>query len=322
MYTVAFATPSGVQRKTIVQDSDSVYAARKAVAARKDCDLVISCDKVSPEDEALYTLIQATQGSDVAGDYLLDTFASAPFKDLGHADRSAEDVKSRLVLPLPITTFRPESMRVTERIGTETTWHEVETFSVKMGKWIAQKTHSAVNDAIADALAWYPAPAETANNLTKRAIAPKPQEGQTIKVLILPTQEDIVNFENGKKPGNVLEREFYSEVELAAYKNGIDVIEDEFDEIDGLNVVGSIVSFTRPTDESNDADIQEIVFGTHAEAEAYRQGIDDSEGFRSPMLIEQSDENFDLLTALIAKSEPSNTAKEAKPKKTSPGMGM
>lgn len=53
----------------------------------------------------------------------------------------------------------------------------------------------------------------------------------------------------GKRPTNLLVRHFITEAELTAYKAGLDCIENEFDEIDGLNVVGSKVSFTRGTKE-------------------------------------------------------------------------
>lgn len=133
------------------------------------------------------------------------------------------------------------------------------------------------------------------------------------KIFVLPTQEDVATFQSGKKPENVLVREFNTEAELGAYKQGVDVIEDEFDELDGLNVVGAKVCFTRPTDENEDADIEEMIFSTCAEAEACRQGIDDSEGFKSPMVIEESDDEFSVLAALMAQKPKTQRSR-------SPGM--
>lgn len=73
-------------------------------------------------------------------------------------DRYIDPVSSRLVLALPITPYRPEAMRVTERRGKDSAWFEVETFSPANRRWVEQKTHGAEAEAVADALGWYPAP--------------------------------------------------------------------------------------------------------------------------------------------------------------------
>lgn len=125
------------------------------------------------------------------------------------------------------------------------------------------------------------------------------------KIFVLPTQEDVSGFQAGNNPENIVVREFITEAELDAYKQGIDIIEDEFDELEGLNVVGTKVCFTRSTDEVDDADIEEMIFSTAAEAEACRQGIDDSEGFRCPMIIEESDAEFSALVALLGQDHGS-----------------
>lgn len=119
------------------------------------------------------------------------------------------------------------------------------------------------------------------------------------RIHVLPSQKDIYKFRTGCRPENVLTYDFGTQAEVDAYTQGISVIEDAFDELDGLNVVGAKVTFTRPTDEESDADIQELVFATVAEAEACRQGIDDSEGFSSPLVIEADTDEFAALEALI-----------------------
>lgn len=118
-----------------------------------------------------------------------------------------------------------------------------------------------------------------------------------ITVYVLPAQEDIAASQEGKRPTNLLVRHFATEAELTAYKAGLDCIENEFDEIDGLNVVGSKVSFTRGTKEENDADVSELVFSTVAEAQAFHQGIGDAEGMHAPLVIEPEDEGYAQLAA-------------------------
>ena len=105
-------------------------------------------------------------------------------------------------------------------------------------------------------------------------------------VFVLPTQEDIARFEMGGKPGNVLWREFDTAEELAAYASGIEHVEDEYDEIDGLERDGLWVVVTR----SEGAD--KFDFVTEAAAEAFIQGVQDSEGFQAPKLIGRDDAGF------------------------------
>ncbi len=126
------------------------------------------------------------------------------------------------------------------------------------------------------------------------------QSNSKIKVYVLPAQEDIANFEAGQRPTNLLVRDFANEAELVAYKDGLDCIEDEFDEIDGLNVVGCKVSFTRETDPDDDADIVELIFDTEGEAQSCHEGIGDAEGMHAPLVVEPEDDGYEKLAAYEA----------------------
>lgn len=89
----------------------------------------------------------------------LEAEAGKPdFNDFDQSYRYNVAVETRLVLALPITDFRPEAMRVTERMSTNGTWFEVETFNAKRNLWIEQKDHPTEAEAIADAKGWYPQP--------------------------------------------------------------------------------------------------------------------------------------------------------------------
>ena len=79
------------------------------------------------------------------------------------AYRYLKPVESRLVMHLPITSYRPEAMRVSERkVANQGTgapvWYEVETLRPGTDRWIEQKTHATAELAVADARNWYPAP--------------------------------------------------------------------------------------------------------------------------------------------------------------------
>lgn len=124
----------------------------------------------------------------------------------------------------------------------------------------------------------------------------------------MPAQEDIAAFQNGRKPTNLLVRQFANEAELSAYKEGLGCIEDEFDEVDGLNVVGCKVTFTRATDEKDAADVTELVFATTGEAQACYEGVGDAEGMHAPFVVGPDEEGYELLAAFEAGKEAEPTA--------------
>lgn len=111
-------------------------------------------------------------------------------------------------------------------------------------------------------------------------------------VFVLPTQEDRARFEMKQKPENVLWREFDSAEELAAYASGIEHIEDEYDEIDTLERNGLVVTVGR--NEGTDR----FDFATEASAEAFMQGVKDSEGFQAPLIVGRDDAGFATLADL------------------------
>lgn len=79
--------------------------------------------------------------------------------DLDQAYRYNGPVKSALIRFYPVTDYRPEAMRVTERMSDNAMWYEVETYNATQKRWIDQKTHPDKDLAMADAEGWYPKPA-------------------------------------------------------------------------------------------------------------------------------------------------------------------
>ncbi|MBS1189074.1 MAG: hypothetical protein H6R10_866 [Rhodocyclaceae bacterium] len=125
----------------------------------------------------------------------------------------------------------------------------------------------------------------------------------TVRIFLLPTQGDIIDFRLGHRPANLLVRDFETEAELEAYRDGIDSVRDAYDRIENLKVVGNTVAYTRRC-EDPDADAvatdTEVAFGTPAEAEAYRRGIADAEGLAAPLVVDDSDDRFEELLAWTA----------------------
>jgi hypothetical protein len=118
-------------------------------------------------------------------------------------------------------------------------------------------------------------------------------------VFLLPTQEDIAEMEAGRYPANVLLREFDTAQELVAYAEGVGAIEDENDELEEMERQGKAVLIGR------NGSVERYDFGTEAQAEAFRRGVDDAEGFRSPLLIGRDDPRFVELFRFDSISLPS-----------------
>lgn len=125
----------------------------------------------------------------------------------------------------------------------------------------------------------------------------------TIRIFVLPTQYDIIDFRLGQRPANLLVRDFESMAEARAYQDGVDATGDEYDRIENLEVLGSTVIFTRCTNDPDTdpvANKAEAKFSTPAEAAAYCRGIEDGEGFAAPLLIDDTDDRFEQLQAWSA----------------------
>jgi len=67
-------------------------------------------------------------------------------------------VKTKLLLFLPATSYRPEAMRVTERKSAHSIRYSVETYNPRLDHWIVQKNHVEEAAAMTDACGWYPTP--------------------------------------------------------------------------------------------------------------------------------------------------------------------
>jgi len=91
--------------------------------------------------------------------------------EIGHAFENQFDdayrynvpVTSKLILFLPVTSYRPEAMRVSERISENDKWYEVEIYNPNSKKWIEQKSHDSEAAAVCDATRWYPEPPPITN---------------------------------------------------------------------------------------------------------------------------------------------------------------
>lgn len=120
----------------------------------------------------------------------------------------------------------------------------------------------------------------------------------SIRIFVLPTQYDIIDFRQGRRPENILMRDFPTRPELLAYEEGIAAIGDEYDRIDELGTNGAVVCYKR---RSEDPEIDSpvhgvaVTFTTPAEALAYCKGLEDAEGFAAPLIVDDSYEGYEQL---------------------------
>lgn len=143
----------------------------------------------------------------------------------------------------------------------------------------------------------------TAPAAVTAALSPIPS-----KAFLLPTQEDIALVAAGKPPVNLIEREFATTEELAAYKDGLEVLEDEFDEISSLTVNGAVVRFSRV---ANDDEDEDITLASPSAALAYAQALRDSEGLKAPQLVESDDPRHAVLAAFAAEQATAPQARKS-----------
>ncbi|MGE5621446.1 MAG: hypothetical protein ACM3VY_00315 [Candidatus Bathyarchaeota archaeon] len=122
----------------------------------------------------------------------------------------------------------------------------------------------------------------------------------TARVVLLRTQSDIIDFRLGHRPADILVRDFATTAEQGAYEDGIDAVADQYDRVEGLTVAGATVTYTRRSEDPEAETVTtavQVKFGTAAEAEAYRQGLQDAEGYAAPLLIDDTDDRFEQLLA-------------------------
>ena len=129
----------------------------------------------------------------------------------------------------------------------------------------------------------------------------------SIRVFVLPTQYDIIDFRQGNRPENILARIFETGPELQAYEDGIAAISDEYDRIEDLKASGGLVSYRRRSEDPEIEDTPHAVdaeFKTPAEALAYCKGLEDAEGFAAPLVVDDSYEGFEQLIAWSGAEAP------------------
>lgn len=122
----------------------------------------------------------------------------------------------------------------------------------------------------------------------------------TVKVIVLPSQEDIARIHAGRRPRLVLERAFETPAELAAYKAGISRVADEFDAIGEITVAGCKVTLSRQPLAPKGRGEEDLMFKSPAEACAFSEAFGDSERFESPIALDENDRDYRRVTTLLA----------------------
>lgn len=104
------------------------------------------------------------------------------------------------------------------------------------------------------------------------------------ELYIILTREDQIAFDNGKKPKNVLVRKFETQGERDEYKNGQEAVYDLTEySIEDETPTSLTISF-----DENEA--QELDFSSEAEKDAYKQGLEDGDGFASPIILNKDED--------------------------------
>jgi hypothetical protein len=104
------------------------------------------------------------------------------------------------------------------------------------------------------------------------------------QVYVIPTGEDQAAFESGRKPQNVLTREFATSEERGEYRNGVGAVYDLAEySIEGETTTSLTILF-------DESDEQTYDFNSEQEKEAYKRGLEDGDGFKSPLLIDKDDD--------------------------------
>ncbi len=121
-----------------------------------------------------------------------------------------------------------------------------------------------------------------------------------LRVFVLPTQYDIIDFRFGRRPENILVRDFADAKALAAYQEGLDAIGDPYERVEALSREGQTVHYTlRKEDPESETVVRtaEASFASPGEADAYCQGLSDAEGYAAPLLVDDTDERHAQLAA-------------------------
>jgi len=118
-------------------------------------------------------------------------------------------------------------------------------------------------------------------------------------VIVIPTAEEQVKIASGQEPdvSNIFSREFDTVEELQSYIEGLEGLPDcmEYDIVrdHGLTIE---VSF--------DGGEKSITFPNEAEKKAYVSGLQDADGWVSPMKLEEGDQGYEDLKTLLSQSAP------------------
>lgn len=120
------------------------------------------------------------------------------------------------------------------------------------------------------------------------------------QVIVLPAIEDQMAVDDGQRPENHFLREFATDGEVENY-------------VDGVGAMYDLVEYEIRKEASLSLDVKigsekhHLTFTTEAEKNAYKQGLDDGDGFRAAKAITASDLEFETVLALVG-STPSPSA--------------
>jgi hypothetical protein len=108
---------------------------------------------------------------------------------------------------------------------------------------------------------------------------------------ILPTQDDQTAFADGRTPGNMLTATFDTPVEVAAYVQGVEICYG-LAEVEVVEQLGAKLVLEVDGEETT------VEFATQDEVAAFEKGLDDGDGFESPAIFKEGDDDYEKVAAL------------------------
>lgn len=118
-----------------------------------------------------------------------------------------------------------------------------------------------------------------------------------MRIIVLPTPQDVAAFSAGERPKRFVDRRFSSKMELSAYEEGLEAREGHEARLIGAEINGREVLISYGGHD-HDVDVEARKFVNSDVAHAFAQGVGDSTWFAGARLFVEGSPDFERLEAL------------------------
>lgn len=115
--------------------------------------------------------------------------------------------------------------------------------------------------------------------------------------LMLPSMEDVANFDADRCPENILEFHFETMAEAEDFENGVNAV-DDLASYDIVSETETTLTYYVAGEKGTSP------FPNAACKEAFKKGMDASDGWRQPLVALEGSDDFDAIQALRAAATP------------------